>query len=418
MQVSNHHGTVENGVILQQSLFDYATLDMETRVVVQQKTEEIKTLMRRTAQDIIDIGSRLIEVKQRLGHGNFGVWLDSEFGWNRVTASKFMNVYRQFSNVQSSEHLRLSFETMAYLASPSTPEAARIESIERAGQGEPITHAKAKTITAWHKGFDGNYADDVIEVAERHGANPANLPTLQRLYEAGRDTFSEVAASGYVQPTGEDDAVHIGESAAAVNLAIEKKSRLHKQSAAQAKDMDSGYLPPYHGTSQSKPHVSQNSGNNEWYTPKHFIDSAKQVMGAIDLDPASSDIANKTVGAEHYFTADDDGLNQQWFGRVWMNPPYSQPLIGQFCKTLAASLASGDVSESIVLVNNATETAWFQDLFSVASCICFPRSRIRFLDPQGNPSGQPLQGQAIVYCGANRGAFIAEFSQYGKVLNG
>ena len=60
----------------------YASLDVEARIVVQQRTSEIKTLMRRTAQDIFDIGQKLIEVKAQLDHGLFGVWLQAEFGWN------------------------------------------------------------------------------------------------------------------------------------------------------------------------------------------------------------------------------------------------------------------------------------------------------------------------------------------------
>jgi len=48
--------------------------------------------------------------------------------------------------------------------------------------------------------------------------------------------------------------------------------------------------------------------------------------------------------------------------------------------------------------------------------VCFPRSRIRFVDPDGNPSGAPLQGQAVLYMGDNREAFAATFSQKGAVL--
>lgn len=77
-------------------LFDYASLDVETRIVVQQKTGEIKERMKRTAQDIVEIGQRLIEVKERLGHGQFGKWLKAEFGWGTTTAWKFMRVGEQF----------------------------------------------------------------------------------------------------------------------------------------------------------------------------------------------------------------------------------------------------------------------------------------------------------------------------------
>jgi phage N-6-adenine-methyltransferase len=163
------------------------------------------------------------------------------------------------------------------------------------------------------------------------------------------------------------------------------------------------------------PHVSFNSEENEWYTPKGYIEAARRVMGGIDLDPASSDFANQTVKADKYYTMYDDGLSHDWAGRVWMNPPYAAELIGKFTNKLNKHCASGDVSEAIVLVNNATETSWFADLVSVASAVLFPRGRIRFIDQYGQPSGAPLQGQAVVYCGDHPEKFIAEFKEMGWV---
>ena len=165
---------------------------------------------------------------------------------------------------------------------------------------------------------------------------------------------------------------------------------------------------------QKKAHVAQNSGNNEWYTPAQFIEAARSVLGGFDLDPASSEIANRTVKADRIFTAEDDGLKQEWtVGRIWMNPPYAQPLMGQFASKFAAEIRRG--SEGVVLVNNATETGWFQEIAAECSAICFPRARIKFLDPDGNP-GAPLQGQAIIYCGPDADAFEEAFHTFGLVV--
>ena len=161
-------------------------------------------------------------------------------------------------------------------------------------------------------------------------------------------------------------------------------------------------------------HVLHNSGEYEWYTPAVFIEAARAVLGGFDLDPASSEVANRIVKADRIFTAGDDGLAQEWpIGSIWMNPPYSQPLMGQFADKFAAEIRRG--STGIVLVNNATETAWFQTIAAECSAICFPKSRIKFLDPQGNP-GAPLQGQAIIYCGPDVASFAEAFAPFGLVL--
>ena len=161
-------------------------------------------------------------------------------------------------------------------------------------------------------------------------------------------------------------------------------------------------------------HVSQNSGNNEWYTPVYLLDAARQTMGQIDCDPASSAIANRAVGATTYFTKDEDGLAQPWHGRVWLNPPYAQPLIRLFCEAAVGKFQSGEIEQAVVLVNNGTETKWGKTLLDAATAVCFPTGRIRFLDPDGNP-GAPLQGQMIIYLGACPQRFREAFADTGTI---
>jgi ParB family chromosome partitioning protein len=165
--------------------------------------------------------------------------------------------------------------------------------------------------------------------------------------------------------------------------------------------------------SSKVPHVSRNSGQVEWFTPPEYIEAAKAVMGAIDLDPASCSTAQQFVGAERYYTVEDDGLARPWFGRVWLNPPYASGLIEGFTSKLVAEYQAGRVQESLVLVNNATETRWFQAALEVASAVCFPTGRVRFLDASGKPVRTPLQGQAVLYVGRRPGRFVEAFGHFG-----
>ena len=145
------------------------------------------------------------------------------------------------------------------------------------------------------------------------------------------------------------------------------------------------------------------------------FEAARAVLGGFDLDPASSKVANAVVRAARIFTAEDDGLAQDWpVGRIWMNPPYASGLVDKFALRFCQAIRDG--SSGVVLVNNATETGWFQELLGVADAVCFPKGRVRFVDPEKGEAGAPLQGQAIIYCGPKPDAFRAAFCERGTVL--
>lgn len=165
-----------------------------------------------------------------------------------------------------------------------------------------------------------------------------------------------------------------------------------------------------------KPHVANNSGENEWYTPPQYIEAARACMGGIDLDPASSETAQENVGAKSYYTKDDDGLAHDWHGRVWMNPPYSNPEIKMFSHKLVDEIDAGRIRSAVVLVNNATETQWGQLLLDYCEAACFPSGRIKYLDATNQPKMTPLQGQMFLYFGDDVESFRKNFSEFGVVL--
>lgn len=162
-------------------------------------------------------------------------------------------------------------------------------------------------------------------------------------------------------------------------------------------------------------HRAQGTGENEWYTPQEHIDAARKVLGTIDLDPASSEIANQRVQAGRIFTLADDGLTKEWGGRVWMNPPYAQPHIANFIEKLAGEYEAGRVTEAIALTHNYTDTVWFHRAALSCAAICFTRGRIGFLSPDGKRAA-PTQGQAFFYFGSKVDRFIDAFCRVGFVV--
>jgi hypothetical protein len=125
--------------------FDYTALTEPDRQFVADQVGAIRSLVERTAADIIDIGRRLLAVKDRLPYGQFGDWLAAEFAMTARTAQNFMNVARAFKNETVSD-LRIGTKALYMLASPSVPETVREEAIERSEAGEHITPTKAREL--------------------------------------------------------------------------------------------------------------------------------------------------------------------------------------------------------------------------------------------------------------------------------
>lgn len=140
------------------SAFDYQSLDLKTRAVIELRTNEIKERIRRTTQDIIEIGDKLIEVKDALSHGQFGLWLKSEFDWDERTAQRFMSVAAMMKSDTVSDlgwkdlsKINIAPGALYVLAAKSTPQEIRREVLERAYRGESFTQTRVKKLVAERK---------------------------------------------------------------------------------------------------------------------------------------------------------------------------------------------------------------------------------------------------------------------------
>ena len=149
------------------SEFDYSTLDSEARIIVQQRASEIKSLMRQTVQNIVEIGEKLTQAKAELGHGNFTRWLKYEFEWQERSARNFMRVAEVFKTANFAD-LDFAASALYLLAAPSVPEVVRETALSMAHNGETITYSKAKNLVENYKQSQQDVSNEVntVEIAE------------------------------------------------------------------------------------------------------------------------------------------------------------------------------------------------------------------------------------------------------------
>jgi len=117
-------------------------------------------------------------------------------------------------------------------------------------------------------------------------------------------------------------------------------------------------------------HESTYNESKEWYTPRHIF----QKLGVkFDLDPCSpgQDIVT-WIPAQVHYTYLDDGLNKEWFGNCWVNPPYGMDT-PKWMKRLAKH------GSGIALVFARCDTKWFHNCIPFADAICFIRGRVHFV---------------------------------------
>lgn len=133
------------------TFFDYDSLDQSHRLVIQQHTGEIRKRLRRSAQDVWEIGQRLADVRSRLKYGQFLAWLKAEFGWSQRTAYNFINVYETFGDrFANLAKVDIATSVLYQLAAPSVPEELRNQVLKSASEGERITQKALKSAIKQH----------------------------------------------------------------------------------------------------------------------------------------------------------------------------------------------------------------------------------------------------------------------------
>jgi hypothetical protein len=129
--------------------FNYDLLEAKIAEQARSSAERIRDKVKRTIEDIIEVGNDLLAVREALPHGQFGPWLVAEFGWTERTARNFMAVAEHFGpKTEIISDLTIQPTAAYLLAAPSAPDEAREAAIERAEAGEQITTAVAKEILA------------------------------------------------------------------------------------------------------------------------------------------------------------------------------------------------------------------------------------------------------------------------------
>ncbi len=142
----------------------------------------------------------------------------------------------------------------------------------------------------------------------------------------------------------------------------------------------------------------------DWRTPSWLFELLDQEFDFC-LDASASSRDHKTP---NYLDEDLDGLSVQWWGRVFVNPPYGRELDAWMRKAYLASRAGAVV---VALVPSRTDVAWWHDYVSRASEIRFVRGRLGFNDSRGRA---PFPSVVIVFRAGDESARVSSIYRPGK----
>ncbi len=144
----------------------------------------------------------------------------------------------------------------------------------------------------------------------------------------------------------------------------------------------------------------------EWLTPPELV----KKLGEFDLDPCSP-VEAPFLHAEHNFTILDDGLNIEWFGRVYLNPPYGRGMELWIEKLKIHG-------NGVALIFARTETRlFFQHIWNDADAVLFVKGRIKFYHVTGIQGGTPGAPSVFIAYGKENAMALKNSGIEGKYLD-
>ena len=264
---------------------------------------------------------------------------------------------------------------------------------------------------------NSNMAEEVLKIALEDGQDAG---TAVIYAEAKLGEFLEKIPKQY-DKLGNTQKTHLPSLPKDIDKKFSHEAQTLSKNAEKieisiAKSIEAGKIPTPDTVYKfiKQPLVGLFTGNNEWYTPGEYIELARKTMGSIDLDPASNNLSQKIIKAKKYFTINDNGLNKEWKGNIWLNPPYSIKEIILFINKLIDEFQMDNIKQAVVLTNDNTDTSWFHKLIKISSAICLLNGRIKFYNE--SEVSVPTNGQTFFYIGNNIGNFNREFKKIGIIM--
>ena len=136
--------------------------------------------------------------------------------------------------------------------------------------------------------------------------------------------------------------------------------------------------------------VTHEGSTNTWFTPQYIIET----LGPFDLDPCTQSFRPFDTASLHVCEDFGDcGLSKDWYGRVWLNPPYGKAIL-KWLKKLSTH------GNGIALVFSRTETGWGQEMIAQADAVNFIKGRIAFVRDNGKPSTNAGTGSMLLAFGS------------------